>query len=154
MTQEKLPPSSTRFWENKTLSEMTHIEWESLCDGCGHCCLIKLQDEDSDEIYLTNVACHLLDLGSCRCQDYPHRLQQVEMCMQLSPDNLSEVNWLPETCAYRCLAEQRSLPVWHPLLSGQADSVREAGVSVIDFAVAEEAVHPEQLEDHIIDDGL
>ena len=129
---------------------MTHDEWESLCDGCGHCCLIKLQDEDDDAIYVTNVACRQLDLDTCRCKDYANREQEVEMCMALTIQNLAQMSWLPETCAYRCLSENRPLPDWHPLITGNRNAAVDEGISVQDYVFSEESIRPDDLEDHIV----
>ena len=139
------------FWKTKSLSEMNMVEWESLCDGCGKCCLVKLEDEDTHELYVTNVSCHLLDIETCRCRDYEHRLQKVPMCLSLAADKLETLNWLPETCAYRLLAEGQELMNWHPLLSKDVDSVHEQGMSVRGFAQSEEYIHPDQLHDHVIE---
>ena len=129
---------------------MSDDEWESLCDGCGRCCLVKLQDEETEEVYLTNIACKLLDIENCRCSDYQNRLQKIPMCMNLKTDLAEMVNFLPESCAYRLLYHEQSLYDWHPLISLNADSMNEAGISVAEMAVAEEAVHPEQVEEHVI----
>jgi uncharacterized cysteine cluster protein YcgN (CxxCxxCC family) len=129
------------FWKLKTLHEMTLEEWESLCDGCGRCCLIKLQDEDTDEIVHTRVACRLLNVRTCRCKDYPGRHLKVEDCVQLTPDKARDLEWLPETCAYRLVARGEDLQWWHPLVSGRADTVHEAGVSVREFAISERRVN-------------
>jgi uncharacterized cysteine cluster protein YcgN (CxxCxxCC family) len=109
---------------------MTPEEWESLCDGCARCCLVKLEDEDTGEIHFTSAHCRLLDAGQCRCTDYRNRTARVPDCVELTPDNISELNWLPKTCAYRRLAEGKDLSWWHPLVSGTPDTVREAGISV------------------------
>ena len=138
------------FWETQTLSQMSQAEWESLCDGCGHCCLNKIEDEDTNEIFVTNVACHMLDIETCQCRDYPHRIEHVSTCLLLGPDQKQLFRYLPETCAYRCLDEGRPLPDWHPLLTGDKDSVHQAGISVKAYAVSEEFIHPDQLPDHII----
>ncbi|WP_430733429.1 YcgN family cysteine cluster protein [Ectothiorhodospira lacustris] len=118
------------FWEGRPLADLDDHEWEALCDGCGRCCLHKLQDEDTDEIYYTDVACRLLDPQSCRCSRYEDRLSQVPDCVRLTPAEVTQVAWLPPTCAYRRLHEGRGLPSWHPLLTGDPESVHRAGVSV------------------------
>ena len=140
-----------KFWEQKTLSKFSQQEWEALCDGCGQCCLVKLEDEDTGEVVNTNVACRLLNLDSCRCKDYENRLQKVPVCIHLSLENLETFDWLPSSCAYRRLLDGKSIPEWHPLLTKDADSVREAGYSVCEFAQSEEFIHPDQLHDHIIE---
>jgi len=118
------------FWKKKTLAEMSPSEWESLCDGCGKCCLNKLEYDDTGEIDWTNVACRLLDHHSCRCKSYAMRKVFVEECVSLTPDNLAEIDWLPPTCGYRLVSEGRDLYWWHPLVSGDPDTVRQANVSV------------------------
>ncbi len=139
-----------KFWEHKSLAQMTNTEWESLCDGCGRCCLNKLEDEDSGEIYYTNVACHLLDLQSCSCKDYPKRLQRVPACIKIETQTAAQIRELPHTCTYRRLAAGESLPDWHPLVTGLPASVHEAGISVRGRVVSEEYIHPDQLPEHII----
>lgn len=124
------------FWETKSLAEMDAGEWESLCDGCGQCCLHKLQDYDTGDYYVTDVACQLLDCHSCRCRDYEDRFATVPDCVQLTPKKVYETDWLPETCAYRLLADQKPLPDWHPLITGDPESVHRAGISVQDKVVA------------------
>ena len=137
------------FWKTTPLGQMNRKQWESLCDGCGRCCLEKLRDGDTDELYFTNVACKQLDLRNCRCKDYKHRQQIVPDCVQLTPRNIRRLDWLPETCAYRLVAEGRDLHWWHPLVSGDPRTVHQAGISVRGRAVSERAAG--DLEDHIID---
>lgn len=127
---------------------MSHDEWESLCDGCGRCCLHKLEDEDDGRIYYTRAACSLLDIKSCRCKDYANREKLMPDCLQLSIDNAQYFDWLPETCAYRLLAEGEPLPEWHPLITGDPDSVIKAGISVRHIAKAD--CNPEMLINDII----
>jgi len=136
------------FWKSKSLSEMTQAEWESLCDGCGYCCLVKLEDEDTGKIYKTSVACKLLDIDACRCRDYEHRFKKVPSCLQLTPENIHEIDWLPETCAYKILDGGGDLPDWHPLTGNR---VHEAGASIKAFAQSEAFIHPEQFPECIID---
>ncbi len=118
------------FWLTKTLEAMSPAEWESLCDRCGRCCLVKLEDEDTGEIYLTDIACRLFDAGTCACSDYAKRRRKVRDCIKLTPQGVRELGWLPSTCAYRLVAEGQPLAPWHPLRSGSPDSVHTAGISV------------------------
>lgn len=134
------------FWERKTLAELDPVEWESLCDGCGRCCLRKLEDEDTGEIAYTDVACRLLDCKSCRCRDYPHRQERVADCIALSPRDLAPLAWMPSTCAYRLLDEGKPLPDWHPLISGTPASVHAAGISVRGRCTSEDHVHEDEIE--------
>ncbi len=138
------------FWQRKPLQAMTVGEWESLCDGCGKCCLHKLEDEDTSEVYYTQVACRLLDIDNCRCGDYPHRQQRVPDCLVLTPAQVPAFHWLPSSCAYRRLAEGRPLPAWHPLLTGDDASVRASGHSVAGRVVSESEVDEEDLEQYIV----
>ena len=145
-------PDDRPFWKRKTLAEMTTAEWESLCDGCGRCCLNKLEDEDTGEIYFTDVGCRLLNSKNCRCRNYAERTTIVEDCLQLTPENVGELTWLPPTCAYKLLADGHDLYWWHPLVSGDRDSVHTAGVSVRGRVVArEDQISEEALEDHIVE---
>ncbi len=138
------------FWKQKTLQQMTDEEWESLCDGCARCCLVKLEDEDTAEVCYTNVSCQLLNTESCRCKNYANRLSLVQECLDIRKMSPAEYQWLPESCAYRRLSEGRPLASWHPLVSGRQQSVEDARVAVSAFAISEEYVHTEQLEQHII----
>lgn len=138
------------FWREKSLGEMTRREWESLCDGCGKCCLHKLEDEDTGEVYYTEVACRELDSHSCQCRSYTERTRKVPDCLVLGPEDVDQFHWLPASCAYRRLAEGRDLPDWHPLLTGDPESVHRAGASVRGRTVAETEVAEGDLEDYIV----
>lgn len=141
-----------RFWE-KPLNRLSTSEWEALCDGCGKCCLNKLEDEETGHVVLTRVACRLLDDATCRCAHYETRRQFVPDCIQLTADTLHQhMYWLPQTCAYRLRYEDRPLPSWHPLLTGRPDSVHEAGVSIQGCTVSEFDVADEDWEDHVIEE--
>jgi uncharacterized cysteine cluster protein YcgN (CxxCxxCC family) len=139
------------FWKTKPLAQMSDAEWESLCDGCGRCCLVKLEDEDDGTIYFTDIGCRLLDGATCRCHDYPNRSARVDDCVRLTADNLASLNWLPPTCAYRLVAAGRDLYWWHPLVSGDPQSVHAAGVSVRNRVFSNEDELPEEaLAEHIV----
>ena len=137
-----------RFWD-KPVEALSRAQWEALCDGCGQCCLHKLEDDDTGEVLHTNVACRLLDLGTARCGDYRHRKALVPDCLRLTPRLAREVTWLPPTCAYRLRADGDPLPAWHYLESGDRDAVRRAGVSVIGRVVSEVLAGP--IEEHIVE---
>ena len=128
------------FWRVKTLEEMTDAEWESLCDGCARCCLNKLEDEDTGRVVYTDIACSLLDGEGCRCRDYPNRQATVPDCLQLTPEMVAELAWLPPTCGYRLVRDGEDLYWWHPLVSGDPESVHTAGVSVRRQTVSELAL--------------
>jgi len=138
-----------RFWEDKPLEALDRAEWESLCDGCGKCCIHKLEDDETGELYPTNVACKLLDRHSGRCSDYRHRRAYVPECVRLTPKLLRELDWLPESCAYRLRAEGKPLYDWHPLISGDPESVHRAGQSVRGWTISE--IDAGDLESHIVD---
>ena len=139
----------TDFWRHKALSAMSHEEWEALCDGCGKCCLNKLEDNDSGQVYYTNVACRLLDLDTCRCRHYTRRHYLVRDCVELTPEITSQLDWLPRTCAYRLIAEGKPLAWWHPLVCGDPHTIHSAGMSVRRRAISEREAG--DLEDHIVD---
>ena len=139
------------FWRRKSLADMTSAEWESLCDGCGRCCLNKLEEDDSGRIYYTDVGCRLLDSHACRCRDYDNRSAKVDDCVRLTADNVGEISWLPPTCAYRLVGEGRDLYWWHPLVSGDPDSVHAAGMSVRGrVGISEADLGEEDYEDRIV----
>lgn len=146
---------AAKFWENKKLAEMSTKEWEALCDGCGKCCLNKLEDEDTGEVALTRVACRLFDDTTCRCAQYETRHQFVPECISLKPENLdSHLYWMPSTCAYKLLWEGQKLFDWHPLISGTAESVHTARVSMQHRTVPEFEIPEEDWEDHIIEEPI
>ena len=139
------------FWECKTLEEMTQEEWELLCDGCARCCLHKLEDEDTGEVFYTAAACRMLDIHTCKCREYDKRKSLVPDCLFLSVEATTRFHWLPETCAYRLISQGKKLADWHPLVSKNPESVHEAGISVRAKAVPESAVDTENLEPYILD---
>ena len=146
MSDERKP-----FWETIPLEAMTREQWESLCDGCGRCCLNKLEDIDTGELHFTNIACRLFDSESCRCNNYPQRKQLVPECLVLDAASVRDSSALPPSCAYRRLANGQSLPDWHPLVTGNPQSTHEAGISVRGKTISELYVHIEQYEYHIVD---
>jgi len=147
MAHDELP-----FWKRKSLAQMTNSEWESLCDGCGRCCLVKLEDaDDSSRTFFTSVGCRLLDGETCRCRNYAGRTEEVDDCVRLTPRNLKKIVWLPPSCAYRLLADGKDLYWWHPLVSGDPETVHQAGISVRGRVKAsEDGVPDEDLEDWIV----
>ncbi|MEE8271090.1 MAG: YcgN family cysteine cluster protein [Alphaproteobacteria bacterium] len=148
MTDDTAP----RFWRTKTLLQMSAAEWESLCDGCAKCCLVKLADEDgAAAVAYTDVACRLLDQGSCRCTRYPDRKRLVPDCVVLTSESVATLDWMPSTCAYRLVAEGRDLPWWHPLVSGDPETVHVAGISVRHRVISETEIDDRDLEDRIVD---
>lgn len=153
MTRPMTRPLRPRFWETVPLDRMTSEEWEALCDGCGKCCLNKLEDEDTAEVAFTRVACRLLDDETCRCGNYAARKQIVPECVVLTPKSLPKIAyWMPATCAYRLLHEGKPLFDWHPLISGDPASVHRAGASMRGRTASEWDVPEEEWEDYIIED--
>ncbi len=143
---------SPGFWKDKPLSAMTLEEWEALCDGCGICCLFKVEDEDTGAVQLTNVACRYLDLDHGRCQLYEVRGSAMPSCIKLTPSKVEKLKWLPETCAYRLIMAGRPLPAWHPLISGDPLSVHRAGISVLGRVMREADADMSHIEDFVITD--
>jgi uncharacterized cysteine cluster protein YcgN (CxxCxxCC family) len=149
MTGDRIPDDP--FWRTTSLEAMSAEQWESLCDGCGRCCLVKLEDEDTGAILATDIGCRLFDAGTCRCKDYVNRSTKVPDCVTLTPDDVRTLPWLPPTCAYRLVAEGRDLPWWHPLVSGDPETVVEAGVAVRNRVFAsEDDVPDEDVPDRIV----
>jgi uncharacterized protein len=138
------------FWKGRALQDFNHEEWEALCDGCGLCCLIKIMDEDGEDVFYTDVICRYHDSGVCRCTIYEHRTVEVPTCLVVTPDIAGNLDWIPETCAYRLLAEGKDLPDWHPLVAGSAEVMHNRGNSVKGKVVSEATVSDDQLEDHIV----
>lgn len=150
--ERELEHDDLPFWRTKALDDMTPSEWEQLCDGCGRCCLLKLEDEDDGEVLLTRLACGMLDIGACRCSDYANRHKLMPDCVAIDPDVVRKLAWLPRTCAYRRLADGRELAWWHPLVSGSPETVHEAGISVRGWAISENAVADANVQRFIISD--
>lgn len=149
------PPLRPKFWENIAPSRMTHAEWEALCDGCGKCCMNKLEDEETAEVVMTRVACRLFDDTTCQCAQYPVRHQFVPECIVLKPTNMdANLYWMPETCAYKLLWQGKKLYDWHPLISGDPQTVHDAGVSMQSRTIPEFEVDEYDWEDHIIEEPL
>lgn len=140
----------SKFWQTKTLAQMTEKEWESLCDGCGRCCLQKLEDEQSEEVYYTQLVCHLYDMDQCACSDYVNRSKRVARCVKLDANNVEEFHWLPSSCAYRLISEGKDLHQWHPLISGNAQTVLDAGISIKGKVLPEQVSDEDDWEEHII----
>lgn len=139
-----------QWWHEKTLAELSASEWDALCDGCAKCCLHKLQDADSGEVYYTAVHCRYLNAQTCRCTDFAHRSMLAPDCLDLRTADWASIDWLPGTCAYRLRAQGKPLPQWHPLVSGSRESVHVAGMSVRGRSISEEYVHPDGIEEHIV----
>ncbi len=143
--------TSIPFWKAKPLSELTTQEWESLCDGCGKCCLFRLIDDDTEELFTTNVICKLFNEETCQCRDYANRTTLVPTCLKLDPELIQELDWMPFTCAYRLLAQGKDLPWWHHLVCGNKEMVHAVGVSVRGRVEFETEVDMDDLEDHVVD---
>lgn len=143
-----------RFWQQLPLNQMSSEQWEALCDGCGRCCLQKLKNPTTGQVYYTWVSCYLLDTHTCRCTDYELRHVLVPDCVRLEPDNIHRLRWLPKTCAYRLIADKRPLPSWHPLLTNDRASIHAAGISVRFRAISEIYVHPDDIEHYQLDERL
>jgi len=142
--------AADEFWSSKPLEALSDDEWEALCDGCGRCCLRKLEDVDSGLVHFTDVACRLLDSERCRCRSYPERIALVADCVRLARDRLEDLDWMPTTCAYRLRRDGEPLPDWHPLVSGDPDSVHRAGISVRGRVVSEQYIHADDLEARLV----
>ncbi len=138
-----------KFWENLSLDQLNEEEWEALCDGCGLCCLVKLEDEDTEQIYFTNLVCSLLDGETCRCSDYKNRYEKMPDCRSITMASLAEIEWLPPTCAYRLREQGKPLEAWHPLVSGNRDSVHKAGISTRGWTKSEKFVPIDDYEDYL-----
>ena len=139
------------FWETIPLNALTTAQWESLCDGCGQCCLHKLEDEDTGDLAVTRIACAQLDVQTCRCKNYPQRLRIVPDCLNIREMSSEQYAWLPKTCAYRLLAQSKPLPVWHPLISKTANTVTVVGATISSYAISETEIAADaDLEDYII----
>ena len=142
-----------RFWETKPLDKMNKAEWEAICDGCGKCCLNKLEDEDTGDVVMTRIACRLLDNETCLCSQYPIRHQFVPECIVLTPKTIQDnMYWLPQTCGYRLLTEGRKLYDWHPLIAGNSDLMHASGVTMQGRTIPEFEIHEDDWEDHIIEE--
>lgn len=159
MSDHQSAPSTTptfraelreKFWKNYPLDQLTNTEWEALCDGCGLCCLVKLQDEDDGEVVYTKVACQLLDTQTAQCSDYANRKQFVPDCLQLTPKLVPQLNWLPKSCAYKRVDQGLDLPDWHPLLTGKAQSDIPAKKSAAKRCISEKDINPDDIEEYVV----
>ena len=150
MTNDTNDTPAIAYWKTKNMAEMSPSEWENLCDGCGKCCCIRLEDEDTAEIYITDVVCKLFNPTTCQCTDYPNRSKKVPDCVTLTPDNVDKLHWMPRTCAYRLVSEGKDLPDYHHLISGSRDTIHEVGMSVQDAVVSEIQVDEEELHHRLV----
>ena len=148
MTKPSKPDAP--FWKTKNMAEMSRTEWESLCDSCGKCCCIRLEDEDTGQIYITDVACKLFNPQTCRCSDYANRSKLVPDCVTLSPVNVSQLHWMPQTCAYRLISEGKDLPEYHHLVSGSRDTIHQVGMSVQEAVTSEILVKDDEIHTRIV----
>jgi len=139
------------FWKAKTLDQMNKTEWESLCDGCGRCCVEKLENKKTGKVYFTNVSCRFLDPEKCICKAYRHRRQKAPWCLHLTAEMVPKIRWLPKSCAYRLVYEKRNLAWWHPLISGTRKTVHRSGISVSGKVVSSQHVHPDDLVNYVVD---
>lgn len=142
-------PDNKPYWKTRTLDEMTNQEWEALCDGCGICCLEKIQYEDTGEVEYTYVACRYLDISACHCRNYENRFRSAVNCAVMTPGNIKQLTWLPATCAYRAVAEGRGLEWWHPLVSNDTQTVHDAGISIRNKAIPGKYIHPKDIEGYL-----
>ncbi len=140
------------FWKNLPLEALNEAEWEALCDGCGLCCLVKLEDEETEQIYFTSLVCALLDSEACRCSDYQNRHQKMPDCRAITLTSLQEIEWLPPSCAYRLREQGKPLPLWHPLVAGDAAKMHAAGISTRGWTRSESGIAPEDYEDYLVAD--
>ena len=141
---------SEPYWKTKNMAEFSRQEWENLCDGCGKCCCIRLEDEETQAIYITDVACKLFDSGACQCSDYPNRSKNVPDCVTLTPNNVDQLHWMPETCAYKLVANGKELPDYHHLVSGSRETIHEVGMSVQNAVQSETDIDDEDIPSHIV----
>jgi uncharacterized cysteine cluster protein YcgN (CxxCxxCC family) len=142
-----------RFWEKIPILELSEEQWESICDGCCQCCAHKLIDDDTEQVFKTNVVCKYLDTEGCHCTVYPERQKLVPDCIKITPENAGELDWFPETCGYRLIANNKPLPKWHPLETGDPNTVKNAGVTITGKVICESKIDEDDLEDFIVDDN-
>ncbi len=143
--------NTKKYWETVAFDQLTDKQWESICDGCAQCCAHKLQDEDTDEIFFTNVVCEYLDTQKCQCSVYGDRHTHVPDCIKITPENAKELTWIPETCGYKLLAKGKPLPAWHPLVTGDLQSTEKAGMSIRNKVISEADIEMDDLEDYLVE---